>query len=118
MCCHRLKSNLFDDITMPLLDQIKTRRVELGFKQSDMQMRVGMSRQQYQRLEASGKPRLSTLELVAKGLNSEIMLIPREKRDAVLALLASHTADAAAPSEEDTSDSVIDNPWKGLLGDD
>ena len=103
---------------MPLLDQIKTRRVELGFKQSDMQMRVGMSRQQYQRLEASGNPRLSTLELVAKGLNSEIMLIPHEKRDAVLALLASHTADAAAPSEEDTSDSVIDNPWKGLLGDD
>ncbi|WP_386081289.1 helix-turn-helix domain-containing protein [Vreelandella sp. F11] len=103
---------------MPLLDQIKTRRVELGFKQSDMQMRVGMSRQQYQRLEASGNPRLSTLELVAKGLNSEIMLIPREKLDAVLALLASHTTDAAAPSEEDTRDSVIDNPWKGLLEDD
>lgn len=117
MCCYRLKSNLFDDITMPLLDQIKKRRVKLGFKQSDMQMRVGMSRQQYQRLEASGNPRLNTLELVAKGLNSEIMLIPLEKRDAVLALLASHTTDSAAP-EEDNRDSVIDNPWKGLLGDD
>lgn len=68
---------------MPLLDQIKKRRITLGFKQSDMEMRVGMSRQQYQRLEASGNPRLNTLELVAKGLNSEIMLIPQEKRDAV-----------------------------------
>ena len=118
MCCHRLKSNLFDDITMPLLDQIKTRRVELGFKQSDMQMRVGMSRQQYQRLEASGNPRLNTLELVAKGLNSEIMLIPQEKRDAVLALLAGHAAGKPASDMADESDSLIDEPWKGLLGDD
>ncbi|WP_249976322.1 helix-turn-helix domain-containing protein [Vreelandella olivaria] len=100
---------------MPLLDQIKKRRIALGFKQSDMQMRVGMSRQQYQRLEASGNPRLNTLELVAKGLNSEIMLIPQEKREAVLALLASHTAGAPC---SDIADNVIDAPWKGLLGDD
>ncbi|WP_447046002.1 helix-turn-helix transcriptional regulator [Vreelandella sp. H-I2] len=103
---------------MPLLNQIKKRRIALGFKQNDMQMRVGMSRQQYQRLEASGNPRLNTLELVAKGLNSEIMLIPQEKRDAVLALLTGHTADTPAPSKGDTSDSLIDDPWKGLLGDD
>lgn len=118
MCCYRLKSNLFDDITMPLLDQIKHRRIALGFKQSDMQMRVGMSRQQYQRLEASGNPRLNTLELVAKGLNSEIMLIPQEKRDAVLALLAGHTVGTPSSDVEDNGDSVIDDPWKGLLEDD
>ncbi len=118
MCCYILKSNLFDDTTMPLLDQIKKRRVALGFKQSDMQMRVGMSRQQYQRLEASGNPRLNTLELVAKGLNSEIMLIPQEKRDAVLALLAGHTVGTPSSDMEDNGDSVIDDPWKGLLEDD
>ncbi|BBI54845.1 hypothetical protein HORIV_72660 [Vreelandella olivaria] len=103
---------------MPLLDQIKKRRIALGFKQSDMQMRVGMSRQQYQRLEASGNPRLNTLELVAKGLNSEIMLIPQEKRDAVLALLAGHITGTPSSDMADNSDSVIDDPWKGLLEDD
>tara|TARA_R110000824_G_scaffold393237_2_gene592119 strand:- start:14172 stop:14483 length:312 start_codon:yes stop_codon:yes gene_type:complete len=103
---------------MPLLNQIKKRRIALGFKQSDMRMRMGMSRQQYQRLEASGNPRLNTLELVAKGLNSEIMLIPQEKRDAVLALLVGHTAGSPSSDMPDDSDSVVDDPWKGLLGDD
>jgi transcriptional regulator with XRE-family HTH domain len=103
---------------MPLLNQIKKRRIALGFKQSDMQMRVGMSRQQYQRLEANGNPRLNTLELVAKGLNSEIMLIPQEKRDAVLALLAGHATGTLSSEMADDSDSLIDDPWKGLLGDD
>ena len=54
-----------------LLQQIKQRRLILNFKQSDMLLRVGVSRQQYQRLEAKGNPRLETLELIAQGLNSE-----------------------------------------------
>ncbi|WP_395342833.1 helix-turn-helix domain-containing protein [Ningiella sp. W23] len=52
-----------------------------------MMLRVGISRQQYQRLESKGNPRLDTLELVAQGLKSELLLIPQEKLDAVLALL-------------------------------
>ena len=67
-----------------LLQQIKQRRLILNFKQSDMLLRVGVSRQQYQRLEAKGNPRLETLELIAQGLNSELMLIPKEKLNAVL----------------------------------
>ncbi len=50
-------------------------------------MCVGMSRQQYQRLERQGNPRLDTLELIALGLNSELMLIPNDKKDAVLRIL-------------------------------
>ena len=46
-----------------------------------------MSRQQYQRLERQGNPRLDTLELIALGLNSELMLIPKDKKDAVLRIL-------------------------------
>ena len=38
-----------------------------------------MSRQQYQRLESKGNPRLDTLELIANGLNSELLLVPNEK---------------------------------------
>ncbi len=52
-------------------------------KQHDMYMRIGISRQQYQRLERQGNPRLDILELIALGLNSELMLIPKDKKDAV-----------------------------------
>jgi len=101
----------------PLLQQLKDRREALGFKQSDMLLRIGISRQQYQRLETKGNPRLDTLELIAKGLNSEVLLIPKEKLNAVLAILNS---DAAAVNKQQTTEDEIDyskNPWQGLLGD-
>ena len=71
-----------------LLKQIKKRRLELSFRQHDMMMRIGMSRQQYQRLESKGNPRLDTLELVSKGLKSKLLLIPQEKLNAVLDVLS------------------------------
>lgn len=100
-----------------LLEQIKARRLALGFKQSDMQMRIGVSRQQYQRIEARGNPRLDTLELIAKGLNAELILIPNEKRMAVQALLAGRGIEENVVQADSSSDELVDNPWKGLLGD-
>ena len=114
-----------------LLNQIKQRRLELGFKQNDMMMRVGVSRQQYQRLESKGNPRLDTLALIAKGLNSELMLIPREKLGAVMALLEQesaepgnehmsqreYTSQAKKPAKEETRKNLSDDPWQDLLGD-
>tara|TARA_B110000208_G_C11553017_1_gene352415 strand:- start:180 stop:458 length:279 start_codon:yes stop_codon:yes gene_type:complete len=76
-----------------LLQQFKLRRLFLGLKQGDMMLRVGVSRQQYQRLESKGNPRLNTLELVANGLNSEAMLIPKEKLEAVSTLLEGRGVD-------------------------
>ena len=78
------------------------------------------------RLEAKGHPRLETLELIIMGLNSEIVLIPKEKLAAVLAILESD--DAAVPTETPAVDadtttehqdkkSLSDDPWQGLLGD-
>lgn len=101
-----------------LLEQLKKRRLALALKQHDMLLRVGMSRQQYQRLESRGNPRLDTLELIAKGLKSELLLIPEEKLEAVLAILAD---DKAPPGEPDHSvteskKSLADDPWQGLLG--
>ena len=109
-----------------LLDQLKARRIKLGFKQHDMMLRVGMSRQQYQRLESKGNPRLDTLELVAKGLKSELLLIPEDKLDAVLALLNKEPAEAnfkvCEPSASNNSanqkKTISEDPWQGLLGDD
>ena len=76
-----------------ILQQLKKRRIDLNLKQNDMMLRIGISRQQYQRLESRGNPRLDTLELIAKGLNSELLLIPKEKLGAVRAVLECETAD-------------------------
>ena len=96
---------------MNLLEQIKQRRIALQLKQKDMQMRIGVSRQQYQQIESKGNPRLDTLALIAKGLNSELMLIPNEKKRQVLAILNEDKA------IKDDIQRLIDNPWQGLLED-
>ena len=107
-----------------LLQQLKNRRLDLGLKQNDMMLRVGVSRQQYQRLESKGNPRLETLELIAKGLNSELMLIPKEKLGAVLAVLDGKSANEWEEDSEDfgsgqqsqtksvSERSLSDNPWQ------
>ncbi|WP_232848589.1 helix-turn-helix domain-containing protein [Bowmanella yangjiangensis] len=107
-----------------ILDQIKQRRLTLGLKQSDMMLRVGVSRQQYQRLESKGNPRLDTLELLAKGLNSELMLIPKEKLGVVMAILEQESSESdrmhvsqVKTSNEDAKKSLSDDPWQDLLGD-
>lgn len=109
----------------PILHQIKLRRLALGLKQNDMLLRVGVSRQQYQRLESKGNPRLDTLELIAKGLNSELMLIPKEKLGAVMALLEqesselgkAHVSQEKNTVREDVKNRLSDDPWQDLLGD-
>ena len=107
-----------------LLQQLKKRRLDLGLKQNDMMLRVGVSRQQYQRLESKGNPRLDTLELIAKGLNSELMLIPKEKLGAVLAVLEGKSADEweadsegpgsgqRSTSKAVSKKSLSDDPWQ------
>lgn len=43
-----------------------------------MRLKIGMSQQQYQRIEAAGDTRLSTLLRVLDGLDMELMLVPKE----------------------------------------
>ena len=113
-----------------LLQQLKKRHLDLGLKQNDMMMRVGISRQQYQHLESKGNPRLDTLELIVTGLDSEIMLIPIEKLNTVLAvldgdLIESESTDSASSSfakgklRSDTKEEIdlSEDPWQVLLGD-
>lgn len=78
-------------------------------KQHDMMLRVGISRQQYQRLESKGNPRLETLELIAKGLKSELLLIPQEKLDAVLAILAEDSTGASEPGQTSQGEKEVIN---------
>ena len=102
-------------------EQLKKRRKALGLKQEDMLLRVGMSRQQYQRLESKGNPRLDTLELVAKGLKMEVMLIPQEKlRDAQDFLSGKKKIGGGATLTARgtvTRPSPEDDPWSDVLED-
>lgn len=101
--------------------QLKARRKALGLKQEDMELRVGMSRQQYQYLESKGNPRLETLELVAKGLKMEVMLIPQDKLRDVEDFLADKKkiGDGAILTARGTviKPSPEDDPWGDLLED-
>lgn len=103
-----------------LLQQLKKRRIELGLKQSDMMLRIGLSRQQYQHLESKGNPRLDTLELIAKGLSSELMLIPKEKLKAVKAVLESEFIDISQQPHKQHQNKqkkdLSEDPWQDLFG--
>lgn len=91
---------------MSIHEELKRRRHDLGFTQSQIADRVGMTRQQYQRLERGGNPRLDTLQLAADGLNARLMLIPVEQWYRVRALLE-EGQEETVPLDED--------PWQGLL---
>lgn len=102
-----------------LLQQIKNRRIALQLKQHDMMLRVGMSRQQYQRLESQGNPRLDTLELIARGLKSELVLVPVERMSEVQAILTkaekSGSRSTAPATSPELGTSLVDDPWQNLL---
>ena len=103
----------------PLLEQLKKRRIALGLKQKDMMLRIGVSRQQYQHLESKGNPRLNTLELIAKGLKSELILIPTEKLNLVKEILENETLSSSMlknkVSKQSESSALANDPWKNLL---
>lgn len=105
----------------PLLDQLKKRRLALNLKQKDMMLRIGVSRQQYQQLESKGNPRLNTLELIAKGLKSELMLIPTEKLNHVKEILENESHSSSTlknQSSQQSEESALSNdPWRNLLED-
>ncbi len=95
---------------MKFTPQIKARRLQLSLQQKDMKLRIGMEQQQYQRVEAGGNPRLDTLELVAEGLEAELVLIPKDKLLAVKALLRD---DSSQQNKEE--DRGPDDPWSEIL---
>ena len=72
-------------------------------------MCIGMTQQQYQHIEASGNPRLETLELIAEGLDAELLLVPKDKLRAVKSLLMDEGGLELAESESH------ENPWKDIL---
>ena len=98
---------------MKLAPQLKARRLQLGLQQKDMKFRIGMNQQQYQRVEAGGNPRLETLELVAEGLEAELMLVPKDRVRAVKALLREEEVPLTSPTKKPESS---EDPWSDVLG--
>lgn len=99
-----------------LHDQIKKRRKELGFNQEELANLIGMARQQYQRLESKGNPRLDTLELIAKGLKMELMLIPKDKVRATKEIM-NNAPSHPSQSQVNINQEQENDPWKDLLED-
>jgi len=62
-----------------LSDHLRERRRNLALSQKDMLMKIGMSQQQYQRIESGKDTRISTLLRVLEGMGLELMLVPREQ---------------------------------------
>jgi transcriptional regulator with XRE-family HTH domain len=98
-----------------ILEQLRKRRKELGLLQKDMLLRVGMTRQQYNQLEKKGNPRLDTLTLLAKGLDMELMLVPKEMLDSVQDILQGRAKITDAGKDFPEKADLVDDPWQNIL---
>ena len=58
---------------------LRRQRKNLALNQKDMLMKIGMSQQQYQRVEAGGDLRVSTLMRILEGMELELMLAPSDR---------------------------------------
>ena len=78
-------------------------------------LRVGMTRQQYNRLERKGNPRLDTLELLAKGMDMELILIPREMLCSVQEILQGRAKIIDVGEDIQENSDLVDDPWQNIL---
>ncbi|NCN44467.1 MAG: transcriptional regulator [Piscirickettsiaceae bacterium CG_4_9_14_3_um_filter_43_564] len=102
---------------------LRERREALNLSQKDMLMKIGMSQQQYQRIEAGGDTRLSTLLRVLEGMDLELTLVPKNQVADVKKLInvTSFDADSVmsdrslSTEEEFKQDSEPGNRWNEVL---
>lgn len=101
---------------------LRERREALSLSQKDMLMKIGMSQQQYQRIEAGGDTRLSTLLRVLEGMDLELMLVPRDQVAEVKNLINAASFDDASanPSRSLSADefkknSESESRWNRVL---
>ncbi|WP_281647725.1 helix-turn-helix domain-containing protein [Parendozoicomonas sp. Alg238-R29] len=85
---------------------LQERRKALGLNQKDMLMKIGMTQQQYQRIEKGGDTRLSTLLRILEGMDLEFMLIPKDQVKRVTnAMELPERAETGRDEEKDKSSS-------------
>ena len=62
---------------------LRRQRRNLRLNQKDMLMRIGMSQQQYQRIESGGDLRVSTLLRILEGVDLELMVVTKEQHNTI-----------------------------------
>lgn len=56
---------------------LKEKRTELGWNQKDFLMKIGMTQQQYQRIESGSDMRVSTLLRILAAMDLEYLIVPK-----------------------------------------
>ncbi|CAI1841084.1 helix-turn-helix domain-containing protein [Serratia proteamaculans] len=57
---------------------LKEKRAELGWNQKDFLMKIGMTQQQYQRIESGSDMRMSTLLRILAAMDLEYLIVPKK----------------------------------------
>ncbi|WP_413502639.1 helix-turn-helix domain-containing protein [Serratia proteamaculans] len=66
---------------------LKEKRAELGWNQKDFLMKIGMTQQQYQRIESGSDMRMSTLLRILAAMDLDYLIVPKKNvRDVELLL--------------------------------
>lgn len=103
-----------------LLHQIRERREALGLQIQEMPLRAGLTRQQYGKIEAGGNPRLNTLDQIAEGLDAVLVLVPKDKLEAVQRALGGDESGLQSATDPRSVQTDLfgsdenDNPWGAL----
>ncbi|WP_148861396.1 helix-turn-helix domain-containing protein [Marinobacter fonticola] len=87
---------------------LQAQRKKLGLSQKDMLMRIGMSQQQYQKIESGSDMRLSTLLRILEGMNLELAILTREQAQGIDAVTSAHD-DYNTPERDSIWSSVLDD---------
>jgi transcriptional regulator with XRE-family HTH domain len=100
---------------MPRLSaELRSARRAAGINQDDLATRSGLSRKTVNRLETGAiDPRLSTLEVVARALGMEIMLVPSSIRADMEAFVQSGGKFLGQPAGVDAPASIVDAVLEG-----
>ena len=92
-------------------------RADRGFDQKDMKLLIGMTQQQYQRVESGTDHRVSTLLRILEGLDLELLVVPKALASHIESLLHSASGREALKNL-DTAGHPADSPsqpWQQLL---
>ncbi|MDV5172319.1 helix-turn-helix domain-containing protein [Photobacterium rosenbergii] len=89
-----------EEIAVLLTEQ----RKKLGIEQKDMYMRIGMKQQQYQRIEAGSDVKLSTLLRVLEGLDLELSITPKGRKDNSVSVDGACQNKSQAPKSDELQD--------------
>ena len=99
-------------------DELRKQRKSLSMNQKDMLMKIGMSQQQYQRIEAGGDLRVSTLMRILEGMGLELMLAPSDRVGQMEGVLNVSEERNDIHSGDEYSASLTDRrSWDSLLDD-